>query len=151
MTQVYPTATRTDYGVRLAFPYDPAMVEGLKAIPAYARTYSPEAKTWTVREPYIERAIGLLLKHFPHATVVGERARQSAPPPSSPPKPQYAAHSVLFLLPGAPPEVVDAAYRALVKLHHPDRLPELEKAAGNATLARINVAYAQLTADRRAS
>jgi hypothetical protein len=151
MAGVYPSATRTDHGVRLVFPYDIEMVEGVKAIPAHARTYSPESKVWTVRDPYIDRAIALLLKHFPHATVIGERARHSAPPPPPPPKPQYAAHSVLYLLPSAPPEVVDAAYRALVKLHHPDRLPEPEKAAGNTTLARINVAYAQLTAGRKIS
>jgi hypothetical protein len=151
MASVYPTATRTDQGVRLAFPYDPEMVDGLKAIPAHARTYSPETKVWAVREPYVEQVVNLLLKHFPHATVVGERARQSAPPPPPPKAPTVGPHAALFLLPSAPPEVVDAAYRALVKIHHPDRLPEPEKATGNATLARINVAYQALTVGRRAS
>jgi curved DNA-binding protein CbpA len=58
---------------------------------------------------------------------------------------------VLFLLPGAPPEVIDAAYRALVKLNHPDLLPEPQRAAGNEKMKLLNTAYAQLTAGRKAS
>ncbi len=50
--------------------------------------------------------------------------------------------------PWAPREVIDASYRALVKKYHPDRLPELERAQGNERLAKINVAYAQLTGGR---
>jgi curved DNA-binding protein CbpA len=44
--------------------------------------------------------------------------------------------------------VVDATYRALVKMYHPDRLPEPERDGANATLAKFNVAYAQVTGGR---
>ena len=153
MRGVYPTATRTDEGVRLAFPYDPGMVAELKELPARARGFNPATKTWFVLEAYAARAIKILQRHFPHAAIVGEQAGQAPPPPPPPPPkaPTLGPHAVLFLLPTAPPEVVDAVYRALVKLHHPDRLPEPQKAAGNATLAKINVAYQALTVGRKAS
>jgi len=52
------------------------------------------------------------------------------------------------VLPSAPREVIEASYKALVKMFHPDRLPEPERARGNAVLAKINVAFAQLTGGR---
>lgn len=43
---------------------------------------------------------------------------------------------VLYLAPGAPPEVIEAAHRALVKLLHPDRAG----ADTTAAMARVNAA-----------
>lgn len=40
--------------------------------------------------------------------------------PFPPDDPLVSAYTVLHLLPSAPPEVVQAAHRALVKMHHPD-------------------------------
>ncbi len=51
---------------------------------------------------------------------------------------QSTPHARLHLTSDAPPEVVDAAYRALAKIHHPDR-------GGNQELMKaINVAYDQI-------
>ena len=155
MASVYPQATCIDGAVRLVFPYEPRMVEELKVFPAFARAYNPATKAWTIHEPYVERAINLFLRHFPHGDVFGEaeRARYSAPPPPPFIRPQAAGpHATLFLLPTAPQEVIEAAYKALVKLHHPDRLPEPQRAAGTEKMKAINTAYAQLTTgERRAS
>lgn len=47
-------------------------------------------------------------------------------------------YSVLHLLPSAPIEVVEAAYKALAKLHHPDVGGEVE------TMQSINSAYREI-------
>jgi len=48
------------------------------------------------------------------------------------------AYAVLHLLPTAPPEVVQAAHRALVKLHHPDRGGDHDRAVAlNGAIATI--------------
>lgn len=50
-----------------------------------------------------------------------------------------SAYEVLHLRPGAPPEVIQAVYRALAKIHHPD-------VGGNTNaMAEINDAYAFLS------
>jgi hypothetical protein len=146
MANVYPTATEKLGRTEFLFPYDPAMVEDMKGVPVAYRSYDPDKRLWTISVPYASRMLDRFLRRFPHATVneYGTRGRDSAPPP--PPKaPVPTPHAMLYVLPTAPREVIDASYRALVKKYHPDRLPEPEKAGANATLARINVAYALLT------
>lgn len=151
MANVYPTATEKLGRTEFLFPYDPAMVEDMKGVPVAYRTYDPDKRLWTISVPYAGRVLDLFLRRFPHATVnaYDTRGRDSAPPPPPPKAPVTTPHAALYVLPTAPREVIEAAYRALVKKHHPDRLPEPERAQGNERLARINVAYAQLTGGRR--
>lgn len=150
MAHVYPTATEKLGRTEFLFPYDPAMVEDCKAVPVAYRSYDPDKRLWTISAPYANRVLDLFLRRFPHATVnrYGTRGRDSASPPPPPKAPVTTPHATLYVLPTAPREVIEAAYRALVKKHHPDRLPEPERAQGNERLARINVAYAQLTGGR---
>ncbi len=54
------------------------------------------------------------------------------------PKDTASAHEVLFILPDAPREVIDAAYKALARMHHPDQGGDEEK------MQRINRAYEEL-------
>jgi hypothetical protein len=56
--------------------------------------------------------------------------------PSAPAIPEH--YATLHLLPGAPAEVVNAAHKALVKLHHPDR------GGDTATMQAINAAADQV-------
>jgi hypothetical protein len=65
-----------------------------------------------------------MLEHAP--TVCLERVRRL-----------YPDHAVLGVLPETPAPVVQGAYRALVKLHHPD----LVGTAGHAQTVRLNRAY----------
>lgn len=79
---------------------------------------------------------------FDAAAYAAIRARHIAPGPDDP-------YRVLGLAPGAPPAAIRAAWRALVKLHHPDRHlaagtpPEFIRVA-EARMAAINAAYTAL-------
>lgn len=151
MANVYPTATEKLGRTEFLFPYDAAMVEDMKGVPVAYRSYDPDKRLWTISVPHAERILALFLRRFPHATVHAykSRGRAVAPPPPPPKAPVATPYTALFVLPTAPREVIDAAYRALVKIYHPDRLPEPQRAGGNETLARINVAYRQLTGGQR--
>lgn len=114
-----PTITLTRDGrAELRFPYDATFIDRLKAtVPAYARTYSPESKTWTISPAYVDVAARLMFAVFPDVEIM-EHAR----PGSSDRAPHAGdAYTVLHLLPTAPPELVTTAHRCLAKLHHPDR------------------------------
>jgi hypothetical protein len=108
-----------------------------------ARRFDPGEKLW-----YLTRAAGddlrlWLLAHFEadQRRLVGldldDLLEEAAPPPpSSPPGRSPASpYDVLWLRPGAPPELVRAAYRALAQLHHPDRGGDHE------TMVAINRAF----------
>lgn len=80
------------------------------------------------------------------------------PPPPPPPPPrddpprwrfsgQDRHYATLHLLPSAPRQVVEAAYRALAKLHHPDLAPVERKEAATTTMQAVNEAYRALTND----
>ena len=101
----------------MRWPYCPPMVEGLKAaVPYRYRDWDPTHKVWTIDPAYVDVAIAVLLEHFPDAEVPRRgrtHATTTTPPAGSP-------FAVLHLLPTAPPELVDAAYRCLAKRHHPD-------------------------------
>lgn len=129
-----PTITRRwDGSVRLVFPFDAWLVENLKAeIPGYARKYAPEDRSWTISAAYAHIARGLMHDTFPDVTedpAPGSSDRGGRRPEPPPPGDAWA---VLHLRPTAPPELVDAAYRCLARLHHPD-------AGGDTvTMQRIN-------------
>jgi hypothetical protein len=113
-----PRATYSGSGdVALRFPFDARLVELLKSeIPAYARSYDPAEKTWTVAADYAALAVDLLRQRFPDARIERPGTRpHSAPTGSSRP------FAVLHLLPTAPPELIEGAYKILARLHHPDR------------------------------
>jgi hypothetical protein len=65
-------------------------------------------------------------------------ASGSDTPLDVPPRPQESPYSLLYVLPTAPWEVVRAAYKALVVMHHPDHGGDEE------VLKRINRAYTEL-------
>lgn len=104
---------RWDGGYVLTFPYDPYLIEALKReIPAHAREYDPTLKAWTVGPVYAAVALELLRAIFPDAEIDGSGAGQRDAAGD--------AWAVLHLRPTAPPQLVEAAYRCLARLHHPD-------------------------------
>jgi hypothetical protein len=122
----------------LTFPFNRALVNDLKdGIPYRYREYNPTTKEWTVQPEYLDYAISLLLQHFPDADVPASARWQQRRAAST--QCDTDDFSTLHLLPAAPQEVIDAAYRALAKIHHPDmggdaammrRLTEAREALG---------------------
>lgn len=120
----------------IAFDYDPAVVSRLKAeIPPPYRSWQPERKTWRIEAPFVSHALSILRTAFAtvHIDDVREASR-SAPRSSGPPD----AYTVLHLQPTAPRELVDAAYKCLARLHHPDRGGDTE------AMQAINQAYQEV-------
>jgi DnaJ-domain-containing protein 1 len=125
------------------------LIEALKDyVPACHRVYVPGRKTWRV-DAYAAADLRAWLAYGRGTFnariewIGGEAATDPdaewTPPPS---KPRTSdPYTALWLLPGAPPEVVKAAYKALATLHHPD------KPGGDGERMRaINSAYQQLAA-----
>ena len=108
-----------DGSVRLTFPYAAELVDALKAtVPGYARRYDPATRAWTITPAYAHVASQLMHDVFPDVEIVDHTAAGSGFDRGG--DPREAALVVLHLRPSAPPELVDAAYRCLAKLHHPD-------------------------------
>src|SRR5262249_22763061 len=104
------------------------LIEELKArVPSGQRNYDPESKSWPVRDE------ALLNDWVEFAKRLGATPewRNERRVPSG----HENAFVTLHLLPTAPPELVKAAHRELVKLHHPDRGGDLE------TMQKVNAAY----------
>lgn len=123
--------------LKLSTPYEPGFIAALKqAVPAPYRTWEPETKTWVVRFPYDTAAMEILT-FFPTATV-GDRpkAKRGHARPSG--CSCDSDHRALFVCQNAPPEVLQAAYRALAKLNHPDA------GGDHARMQAINTAYEHL-------
>jgi DnaJ-class molecular chaperone len=84
----------------------------------------------------VDVAITLLLRNFPDADVPFRSRAQAAPAPSRNDEP----FAVLHLRETAPVELIEASYRTLARLYHPDTGGDL------LTMQRINGAYAALKA-----
>ncbi|MDP9363483.1 MAG: J domain-containing protein [Chloroflexota bacterium] len=142
---VIPQATRKrGGGIVLRFPYNPGLIERLKvSIPSVCRSWDPVLKVWTVEAAYANLAIGLLQSTYPEATVGGSTAPPRGPDPIRPSDPHYEA---LHLLPSAPACVVEAAYKALARDRHPDRLPAHERDRAHEAMVALNEAYDALRA-----
>ncbi len=132
-----PRITRRPTGdVVLTFPYSADLVAALKTrIPAYARRYDPDSHAWTVISSHADVATRLMLDVFSDVETVGA---QTGPTFDRGSDTREAALVVLHLRPTAPPELIDAAYKALARLHHPDR------GGDTATMQRLNRAADQI-------
>jgi|SRR5690606_19382502 len=130
-------AVITINGVDLTFPYSQVLITQLKLdVPAFCRSYAPATKTWTVREPYVDLAVSMVRRAYPDLRVDDRRQYHTGlSVPAARSAPEYAA---LHLLPTAPPELVEAAYKTLARIHHPDRGGSTE------TMTQINEAVSAI-------
>lgn len=94
-------------------PYDPDWVEVIKEIPLKHREWDAAKKRWAISPSYAAEIRDWTLRFF---GAEGSKASSST-------KKRATADpfAVLHLLPSAPAELVDSAYRCLAKLAHPDR------------------------------
>jgi len=140
------TITLTERGdAHLRFSFSQGLVDELKAqIPAHCRAWTPQTKTWFIAAAYVNLAVRLAAGYFDveHIDAPRPQHRASDAPPPRPLHPDPFA--TLHLLPSAPPELIEAAYRTLVKLNHPDVRPAHEQALATITMARINRAVEDL-------
>jgi hypothetical protein len=120
--------------------------------PVSFRRYNSENRTWQVHLSKLPLVVGLARRYFSHVDYSSLpewvqmllAASKDAGPSWAGPKPQVSTECVLepyttlYLLPTAPWEVIQAAYKALATLNHPDH--------GGSELAmkKINCAYAEL-------
>jgi hypothetical protein len=131
--------------VELVLCYDTIFVAELKrAIPADSRTYCPETRTWQIELTRAAAAVSLASKYFgplEHLVPAWEQwpghtlddCQQAL-------RRAYSDHATLYLLPEAPAALIQAAYRALALLHHPDRVG----GGGHAVMVELNGAYERL-------
>lgn len=136
---------RPDGATVFRVPYDARWVAGIKAsVPASARDWNPVAKVWTVLPPHGRAIVALTFTVFGRVEVEGEPARFRPRP--APIRTMGPAYQALHLLPSAPRCVVDAAYRALSREHHPDLLAASEQTRAHAAMVDLNAAYEALKA-----
>lgn len=120
---------------RVEFPFDRDVVDSIKSIvPAHSRTYDPDQKAWYIASVYADIIQRLLEAVFIDVEMDSERT--TSPPPSDrAPRTEY---TVLHLLPSAPPELVESAYKCLSRMHHPDA------GGATATMQELNAAVATI-------
>jgi hypothetical protein len=137
---ISPRMTRTADGrsYRVEFPFDQGVVDALKRIvPGHSRTFNPDERAWYVAPAFKDLVHQLLADVFIDVEVsdFGRHESRRAEPDTGP----RTSYTVLHLRETAPPELVDAAYKCLAQLHHPDRGGDTQ------TMQRLNAAHAALT------
>ena len=134
---------RRDSSIELTFPYDPDFIEALKGtIPGRARSYQPATKVWTVTAAWAAIATRLMLETFGDVEIVDDRQESyRRPDPIRASDHRFAA---LHLLPSAPPQLIEVAYRCLCKMFHPDKVTPGERDQAHRQMVAINDAYSEL-------
>lgn len=121
--------------------------DDLKAcVPAGCRKWDKETRTWLTQAIFGPRVQVWAHRWFDAGRIRVVRRDQHAesrgardPRAGSPSRePRSSPHETLWILPGAPPELIKAAYRVLAALNHPDRGGDAEQ------MKRINLAYEAL-------
>jgi hypothetical protein len=116
-------------------------------INSYSRSYEPATRTWLIDGDAYAQLFQWL--DYAHAEL-GARVewqtssdRKREKPPEPPPAKPKASdpHTTLWLLPGAPPELVRAAFKCLATIYHPDKPTGDEE-----KMKRLNAAYQKLAA-----
>lgn len=127
---------RWDGAIAVSFPFNRDVVDELKhQIPAPYRAWDAEAKEWLISVGWAQAAIDILRSTFGHVDVEQFTSDRGKPEPIRRTDPLYTE---LHLLPSAPPELVQAAYRVLAKTMHPDC------GGDTASMQRVNAAYEAL-------
>lgn len=127
--------------ITIVAPYNPGFVTDIKMIPPSQREYDPDHKAWKVFEPWIERAMQVVKKHYDGVTDLQYVYIQSTEKWSTfegryyndnnnntrkqhtytnTNNEQNKHYTTLGILPTKDAKLIKAAYRVLAQLHHPD-------------------------------
>lgn len=110
-------------------PYDAGFTETLKqSIPQKKRLWDGNDKAWYVVKDQLDKLTHILDKYYDETILLNFPVQDTA----------TDAWGKLYLVQGAPIELIQAAYRVLAKKHHPDTGGDPEK------MKQINVAYKEL-------
>jgi len=119
--------------------------------PCY-RFYDPGTRKWVVGEPatesfrrwlsYARTTFNAQVQWIGGEAYADPEAEWTPPPPPRPPRSKALdPHATLWLLPGAPPELVRAAFKCLATIYHPDKPTGDEE-----KMKELNSAYRRLAA-----
>lgn len=93
----------------IRFNYEPEAVDLIKrTVPPAFRTYAPSTRTWCVDEPYVDRALAVLGRHFGSVDITDQRT------------PAIGADWATALRDQLPEPLRQPVYRALLRVVHPD-------------------------------
>ena len=121
--------TENDVFVIVEAPYDADFTETLKAsIPMKKRTWDNNDKAWYVVKDQLDKLTHILDKYYDEVILLGFPTQDLA----------TDAWGKLFLVQGAPIELIQAAYRIMAKKHHPDVGGDPDK------MKDVNAAYKEL-------
>lgn len=111
-----------DGTAEVAFEFCFSAVDELKArIPYHAREWHPDRKVWTIASgPFIGVAISIMQDIFGANSMYIQDDRAGRRPANGAPT-LDTAYRTLHLQPTAPPHLIQAAYKTLSLMHHPDR------------------------------
>lgn len=149
--------------IRMIAPYVKAFIEGglREAVPRWAKTFEPDTKHWLIDRDYEDALREAMADYFEveHIVTKGEAIRMAmaaaatAREGSAAPRPAhsyqqclkavrriYQEESELHVLPGAPWSVIEAAFRAVARLCHPDLIGP----SGHTRMVAVNRAYETL-------
>jgi hypothetical protein len=124
-------------GIEVRMPYHPSLVRAFRQLPRGLRHWHKAAKAWRFDPSREQWLLATLERHGVAVYWLDE-----VPPVPEP-------WRTLWLLPGAPLSVAEAAYKALVRLHHPDTLPPAQRAAAHETMVKLNHAISAIRAMAR--
>jgi hypothetical protein len=112
--------------LQLEAPYDRSFTDTMKkSITSKKRLWDGGDKCWYVCKDQFDKLCHLLDQYFDETILLDFPAHEVS----------ASSYAMLYLLDGAPLEVVRSAYKALAQLHHPDRGGDV------AVMQSINQAY----------
>jgi hypothetical protein len=127
-----------DHRAYITSPYDAEFLLWFKGVvPSAGRRWDRATRQWIVEERYWKAALYVLSEWFGIDAIEVEGSFEEHPTVKVP-KSIADAFTTLELLPSAPPQLIQAAYRALSHIHHPDHGGDAER------MRQINAAFDML-------
>ena len=128
-------------------PYNKEFIDWIKGdIMTGCRHWDEDNKVWVVSYSYEDDLIVECFKLFHKVDRIGTRSAKKVGPqtwkrPKQTPMDGRTAYDMLYIQPSAPPELINAAYRIMSKLYHPDVYSGLD---ANEQMTKINLAYEKI-------